>query len=184
MSNIIRSYPSSKLEKKIIHTKKIENKAFQIEVPELDPVQQKQSLLQEIESLKSQHENVKNQIKLDQQQAKADMEAWRETQREQAEIEARNLAEQASAQGFQSGFDAGMKQAEEEYREKRAHMQELIEQAYEEKTKIIGQSEPFLLSLSVRIAEKVIKKELKQHDDQLLNIVQRALKILKSPKMW
>lgn len=178
MSNIIRSYPSSKLEKKIIHTKKIENKAFQIEVPELDPVQQKQSLLQEIESLKLQHENLRNQINLDQEQAQLEMANWRDSQREQAEIEAENLAEQASAQGFQAGFDAGMAQAAEEYREKRMYMHELIEQAYEEKTKIIQQSEPFLLSMSVRIAEKIVKKELKQHDDQLLNIVQRALKHL------
>ena len=47
-------------------------------------------------------------------------------------------------------------------------MQELIQLAYEEKEKIIQQSESFLLALSIKVAEKVIKEELKQHNDQLL----------------
>jgi flagellar assembly protein FliH len=178
LSNIIRSYPSSQTEKKIIHIKKIENKNMQTGNSELDPLEQKQSLLQELESLRSQHEHLKNQLKIEQEQAETELARWRETQREQAEEEARNLAEQAYAEGLQSGFDTGMKKAEEEYREKRREMQALIERAYEEKTKIIQQAEPFLLALSVRIAEKVIKKELKQHDDQLLNIVQQALRHL------
>ena len=55
-------------------------------------------------------------------------------------------------------------------------MQLLIETAYQEKAKIVQDAEPFLLTLSVRIAEKVLKNELKQHDSQLLTIVQRALK--------
>ncbi|KOF09904.1 flagellar assembly protein FliH [Planococcus glaciei] len=178
MSNIIRSYPSSQQEKKIIHLKKIESKAAQRGPSVSDPVQQKQSLLQEIESLQLQHENLENQLTLERQQAEDDLAAWQQMQEQKARDEAQKLAEQAYAEGLESGFNTGMKQAEEQYTAKRREMQGLIEQAYEEKTKIIRQAEPFLLSLSVRIAEKVIKNELKQHDDQLVHVVQQALKRL------
>ncbi|HSO57981.1 MAG TPA: FliH/SctL family protein, partial [Paenisporosarcina sp.] len=88
----------------------------------------------------------------------------------------RRLAEEAITQGFEAGTTQGILQIEEEFREKRQGMHELVQAAYEEKAKIIQQSEAFLLTLSVKIAEKVIKEELKQHDDQFLNVVKQALK--------
>ncbi len=86
------------------------------------------------------------------------------------------MAEEATTQGFQAGTNQGLLQVEEEFRQKRQEMHDLIQTAYEEKAKIIQQSESFVLSLSVKVAEKVIKEELKQHDDQLLNFVKQALK--------
>lgn len=176
MSNIIRFQDASTFEKKIIGTRKIENKTKNTETVEIDPIQQKQSLLQEITSLQTQRDELKQSILIDEQAAREAIEALRESEREEAKREAEHIYKQASELGYSAGFDQGVKQAEEEFRQAREDMQGLIETAYEEKTKIIQNSEPFLLALSVRIAEKVLKKELKQHDDQLLNIVQRALK--------
>lgn len=176
MSNIIRFQDASTFEKKIIGTHKIENKTKNTETLEIDPVQQKQSLLQEINSLQAQYQALKLAMQAEEQEAREATEAWRESEHEAAKIEAERIYEQASQLGYSAGFDQGVQQAEEEFRQAREDMQGLIETAYEEKTQIIQDAEPFLLSLSVRIAEKVLKNELKQHDDQLLNIVQRALK--------
>lgn len=176
MSNIIRFQQPSVLEKKVLQTKKIENKIPSFNGLEAEPGEQKQSLLQEIESLQAQHQTLKLQLEAEQEEVRAEIEEWRESKRQQAKLDAERLAEEATRRAYKEGYAQGVQQAEHEFRQAREEMQQLIETAYEEKTKIIRDAEPFLLSLSVRIAEKVLKKELKQHDDQLMNIVQRALK--------
>lgn len=176
MSNVIRSHSLSIVEKKVIQTRKIEHVSMDTDEQELDPVQQKLQLLQEIDVLESRHSELQIELKTERELAQAEIAQWWEDKKEEAHIEAQRLAEEASAQGFQAGHEQGILQAEEEFRQQRHDMHELIEAAYEERAKIIQSSETFLLSLSVRVAEKVIKKELKQHDDQLLHVVQQALK--------
>ena len=164
------------MEKKILQTRKIEYKNnFQLG-QEIDPIQHKQYVLREIESLEAQHEQLKSQLQQDQEKAKAEIDLWWQEIKLEAEKEAERLKEEANAQGFQTGLEQGKLQIEEEFRQKRQDMQELIESAYEEKVQIVQESEPFLLSLSVKIAEKVIKDELKQHGEQLLNVVKQALR--------
>lgn len=175
MSNIIRSHSLSSVEKKIIQTKKIENKRLDFIEQVIDPVQQKLHLFREIEVLEAQYTQLQSQIKNEQENAQTDIDHWWKDKQEEAKQESHRLAEEASTQGFQAGFDQGTLQAEEEFRQKRQEMHELIQTAYEEKARVIQQSEPFLLSLSVKVAEKVIKEELKQHKEQLLNIVKQAL---------
>ena len=164
------------IEKKIIQTRKIENKIERTNEQQMTPAQLKQQLLQEVESLEIQYKQLQSQIKLEQENARTDIDRWWGEKQLEANQEAKRLAEEASTQGFQAGFDQGILQVEAEFRQKRQEMHDLVQIAYEEKTKIIQQSEPFLLSLSVNIAEKVIKEELKQHHDQLLNVVKQALK--------
>lgn len=179
MSNIIRLSLPQQVEKKIIGTKKIEiKKAKVIQPNELitDPRVQKQLLQNEIEELQEQYRQLQNQIKQEQETSRIDIENWWVEKQEEATLEAQRLAEEASAQGFQAGYNHGILQAEEEFQQKRQEMQRLIQTAYEERKKIVQQSEAFLLSLSIKIAEKVIKGELKQHTDQLLNMVKQALK--------
>jgi flagellar assembly protein FliH len=176
LSNVIRSQSFAPTEKKIIQTKRIETKRLDFNGKEMAPGEQKQYLTQEIVILEARFSELQNQLKSEQQNARAEIEQWWQEKRKEAEQEAENIAEEAAAQGFQAGFDKGVQQAEEEFRQKRQTVQELIELAYQEKEKIIQQSEPFLLALSVKIAEKVIKTELKQHDEQLLNVVKQALR--------
>ncbi|MCZ8536911.1 FliH/SctL family protein [Paenisporosarcina quisquiliarum] len=176
MSNIIRSHTIPTIEKKIIQTKKIENKTVDIKEQEIDPVLQQQNLIMEIKALEIQYSELQRQMKNEMDSAQSEIDQWWSEKQYQAQEEARRLAKEASEQGFKAGFEQGTLFAEEEFRQKRMEMQVLIETAYEEKAKIVQESESFLLSLSVRVAEKVIKKELKQHDDQLLNIVKQALR--------
>lgn len=178
MSNIIRLNSFYEIEKRVIKTKKIINKKLKFIDQDIDLGQQKKFLTTEISQLEEKLEKLQITIREEQEQVKKDIELWWLEKKQVVEKEAVELKEHSKVQGFQAGYDSGLAQAAEESREKREYMQELIEQAYEEKNKIIQRSEHFLLSMSVRIAEKIVKKELKQHDDQLLNIVQLALKHL------
>ena len=176
LSNVFRFNQLPTIEKKIIQTKKIENRRLSSTVQEIDQEQTKQQLMYEVEVLEEKYSQLQIQIKIDQANAQTEIDTWWQEKQEEAKQEAQRLAEEASTQGFQAGTNQGILQVEEEFREKRQEMHNLVQTAYEEKEKIVQQSEAFLLSLSVKVAEKVIKEELKQHDDQLLNVVKHALK--------
>lgn len=168
------------VEKKIIGTKKIEIKKAKT-IPTvieevIDPNEQKQLLQKEIEALQEQYEQLQFQIENEKEKVKSEIENWWVEKQEEARLNAERLAEEASVRGFQAGHEQGLLQAEADFQQKRQEMQELLETAYQEKKRIIQQSESFLLSLSVKIAEKVIKGELKQHSGQLLSMVKQALK--------
>ena len=176
LSNIIRLSQTSSSEKKIIHTRKIEMKKTVFSNPETDPRQQRQQLLQEITDLETRREQLQIQISEEQQNAQQEINEWWQVKQQEAGQHAEKLAQEAQQQGFQAGFTQGLQQAEQDSVEKRSEMNRLLEIAYEEKVKIIQQAEPFLLSLSVKIAEKVIHNELSQDTQQVLHIIQQALK--------
>ncbi|RNF38755.1 FliH/SctL family protein [Planococcus salinus] len=176
MSNIIRFHQPTPIEKKIIRTKKIEHQGPILLGKELDPIQKRKNLLSEIEILEKDYKDLQQQLQQEQEAAHAEIAEWWQEKRREAEQEAARLAQEATEKGFHTGLSQGTLQAENDFREQRQAMQELIETAHEEKARIVQQSEPFLLSLSVKIAEKVIKEELKQNDEQLLNIVKQALR--------
>lgn len=178
LSNVFRfnQLPTIEVEKKIIQTKKIETKRLAQTEHELNLEQTKQQLMYEVEVLEAEYSQLQLQIKIDQENAKTAIDQWWQEKQEEAKQDARRLAEEASTQGFEAGTTQGILQVEEEFREKRQEMHDLVQSAYEEKAKIVQQSEAFLLSLSVKVAEKVIKEELRQHDDQLVNVVKHALK--------
>jgi flagellar assembly protein FliH len=163
------------MDKKIIQTKKIENKKLAFEETR-NPETHRQSLLEEIAELEQVVKKLQEDIELEQQTARVNLDSWLQERRQEAEEEALRQSREAMEQGFQAGFEQGARQAEEEHFEKRVEIASLLELAYEEKEKIIMDSEPFLLALSVRVAERIVKDELKQHEDQLLNVVRQALR--------
>lgn len=176
MSNVIRYHHGIPIEKKILQTKKIEFKNVSTLEDDGDPEQRKLSVKKEIEHLLAQKIGLETELLEQQQQARSDIELWWQEARTEAHTVAERLADEATAQGFEHGKQQGYKQAEADFAEKRLQMEELIREAYTEKAKIVQEAETFLLSLSVRIAERVIKEELKQHEEQLVNIVKQALK--------
>ncbi|EIM08484.1 flagellar biosynthesis/type III secretory pathway protein [Planococcus antarcticus DSM 14505] len=176
MSNIIRLPQSFSKEKKIIQTRKIETKKTVFSNQEHDPRQQRQQLFQEINELESRREQLQTQILSDQQNSQQEIDEWWHEKQQEAQQYAEKMEQQAEQQGFQTGFEQGLQLAEQDSVEKRLEMTRLLEMAYEEKANIIQQAEPFLLSLSVTIAEKVIHNELGQDTQQLLHIIQHALK--------
>lgn len=176
MSNVIRYHHGIPVEKKILKTRKIEFRNVRDPEDERDPEQRKISIKQEIEHLLAQKIGLETDLLEQQQQARSDIELWWQEARTEALTEAERLTDEATARGFEHGKMNGYRQAEEDFAEKRLAMEGLIREAYSEKAKIVQEAEAFLLSLSVRIAERVIKEELKQHEEQLLSIVKQALK--------
>lgn len=176
MSNIIRLSQSHSSEKKIIQTRKIEAKKAVFGEQDLDPNKQRQQLLQEIHSLESKREELQVQLVQDQQQAQQEINDWWQEKQLESQQYAEDLGQEATEKGFQTGFEKGLQLAEQDSAEKRTEMNRLLEMAYEEKANIIQQAEPFLLSMSVTIAEKVIHNELNQETQQLISIIRRALK--------
>lgn len=176
MSNVIRYHQGIPVEKRILQTRKIEFKDIEDPGQERDPEQRKLSLKKEIENLLAQKIGLETEMLEQQHQARTDIELWWQEARTEAQSEAERLADEATAQGFEHGKQQGYKQAEADFTDKRLEMETLIREAYSEKAKIVQEAETFLLSLSVRIAERVIKEELKQHEEQLVSIVKQALK--------
>lgn len=176
LSNVFRFDQPQTVETKILGTKKIDYLRSDSTGQVMNPVRKKQYSTQDVDSLKIQYQQLQNQMKIEQEKAQTDIDLWWQSKKEEAAQEAHKLSEEAFKKGFQDGFDQGILKAEEEIGQKRQEMQNLIQTAYDEKTKIIQQSEPFLLSLSVKVARKVMNEEFKLHQEQLVNIVKRALK--------
>lgn len=176
MSNIIRLTQTLTSETKIIQTRKIEIKKPVFTNNDTDPLQQRQQLLEEVNDLELRRQQLQTQLHTDEQIAQQEINDWWQEKQQQAERLADTLKQQAQQQGFEAGLTQGLLQAEQDSTEKRIEMTHLLEAAYEEKAAIIQQAEPFLLSLSVSIAEKVIRNELTQNTQQVVQIIQQALK--------
>ncbi|QHW30069.1 flagellar assembly protein FliH [Paenibacillus rhizovicinus] len=81
--------------------------------------------------------------------------------------------------GYQLGFEEGKAQAEAEVRAQWESMlteaRSILDSSYETKEQIIQEAEPFVVSLSTAIAEKIIQKQLTVEADWSLDIVRKAL---------
>jgi flagellar assembly protein FliH len=189
LSNVIRSGQFEPHEAKILGTKSVKSKREQEQQKESASApalahenhlhqleQQKVIMLQELSELETKYEQLKKQLREEKEQAEQEMNAWWSEKQREAEIQAEELKNQAAQEGFQEGYNQGYVQVMEELEVNKKEMNEKVVQAYDEKEKIIQSAEPFLLSLSVEVARKMISRELKQHPEQLLHMVQHALK--------
>jgi flagellar assembly protein FliH len=141
----------------------------------LDYRKQKEILLQELAELENRYKEVQAQISQEKEDAEQEIEAWWSEQKESASNQANRLGEEASQQGFQEGYEKGYREIQQEFEQKMNEMNEMVQLAYKEKDRIIQNAEPFLLALSVKIAERILHQELKQHKEQVLGIIQSGL---------
>ncbi|OXM84667.1 FliH/SctL family protein [Paenibacillus rigui] len=109
------------------------------------------------------------------QQAQAEMEQWWNEQRQHDE----ELQVQMKEQGFQLGYEEGLKQAETELREQYNEMlhesSQILEQAYVLKQQIIQEAEPFLIQMSCAIAEKIVARQLTVEPEWIVELIQNVL---------
>jgi flagellar assembly protein FliH len=156
--------------------KAIEKNERTIEELELDYEKQKELLQDDIHALELSYQDLQNQLIQAREEAEREIEEWWQTKQEEAAEEARKLADDATNQGFQEGYEKGYRQIQQELEQKVEETTRLIELAFKENKKIVQQSESFLLSISVKIAKKIIQQELKQHSEQIVATVQAGLK--------
>lgn len=109
------------------------------------------------------------------QQAEQDIERWWEERRSEDE----KLKAEAQEEGFAEGYELGRKQAEEHIKEQyQAFIEEgqaLLQLAHQNKEQIIQEAEPFLLELSISIAEKIIQHQLTVSPEWMIELVKEAL---------
>jgi len=120
------------------------------------------------------------------QQAQAKADALREqaqAESQQVLSEARSEAEQLRRTAQEEGLQEGRQQGRDEMEEQRTRQAKefqrdasaLLEAIHQQKQKLLRESEPRLVELAAMIAGQIVRKEVRQDDDTVLNIVRQAI---------
>ncbi len=112
----------------------------------------------------------------------------------QAELIIKKAFEEGSKKGFEEGKIQAFEQVTKELEEKIINVDNFAKSTFDIKKKIIRSSYNDVLKLVVLISEKIIKKNLEENADTLLNIINEAslklncedetIKIITNPKMY
>lgn len=104
-------------------------------------------------------------------QAEKELQTWRENEEEHFRVSMKEKEQEAYTTGYTAGFENG----KEQYTEKIQQATDILQQAYEEKAKLIKEAEPFVIHLSIEIAKKIVQQELQQNEDTLIQMIRQAL---------
>lgn len=109
-------------------------------------------------------------------EAASEIERWWEEKRREDEA----VVADAYRQGQEDGYRDGVAKAEAETAQQCQALigeaRQVLEQAYAENKRIIGEAEPFLIELAAAIAEKIIGRQLELEPDWVTDMVKRSLK--------
>jgi flagellar assembly protein FliH len=100
---------------------------------------------------------------------------WWEENQSQLEELSREAEHKGYHDGYAQGKQEAMKEVTSEYQGKIEQIQNLLEQAYEQKASIISEAEPFLLELSTVIATHIIRKELDSNPEQFVELIKEHI---------
>lgn len=89
--------------------------------------------------------------------------------------QAKQIHQKAQQQGWQDGYDQGVRQAEEEYTGRLEEANSIVQKAFRERQEIISGSEDEIVQLAMAVARKVISNELVVNPDSILEIVKKAI---------
>jgi flagellar assembly protein FliH len=107
--------------------------------------------------------------------AQLEAETWWQTKRGQDSA----LEEEARNKGFEEGYRAGIRQAEQDIQlEWSGRMQEArstVEQAYIAKERVIAEAETFLVELSCSVAGKLVSRQLTEAPELVVSLFAQAL---------
>ncbi len=139
---------------------------------------------------------VRQQAKEIQDKTQAQLEQWRGAALAEIQQETQRLQEQrqqafekARQEGYEKGFDQGLQEAQNDIQQTiRAHLDERLEKAFPALDRILDQLESVQkqwvaqwqrqgLKLSLAIAEKIVRHEIKQDSSALLSAVSEALEL-------
>lgn len=185
MSNVLKSAPRSESKKRLLYKNPITQSDIEMKHANEDDCGQhgESKRLAELERIKEQHvedikrlrheaETIRSQIEQEKEEARKEIENWWGEKHE----EAKDLARKAQQEGFDAGYRDGLKQAEEAYEQRLNELQHIIRQAYAEKERVIQSAEPFVLEVSVEIAQKIIGEEIRLDPKRLKQMIRQGLK--------
>ncbi|GAA0365048.1 FliH/SctL family protein [Bacillus horti] len=189
MSNVYKSRVVSSIGQKMlshqkIHNKQQEDKLIGLNVEQIKSeieivTEQKKVLELEVEGLLAQLRELDEKINTDKRTAQDEIEQLWQTTKQEIEQLSEETLKSAQEQGFEQGYQAGYKQVQEELEHKKVELRSIVEKAYEHKDRIIQDSEPFLLELSVKMAKKILQHELETSEKQIIEMIQHSLKLVK-----
>lgn len=108
-------------------------------------------------------------------EAEERMNLWWEENQKKLE----SMSFEAKQHGYQEGFELGKLEAEQQiqqqYQGKMEQIQNLLEQAFQQKEQIISEAEPFLLELSTVIASQIIKQELENSPGKFIELIKQHI---------
>ncbi len=164
---------SSKLVKAAKVIKKEERKILTMATPSLPPIEQIEEkatdpFLQEREMMLA---DVEVEIEQRRNQAETELQEWRNKEEEQFHISLKRMEQEA----YQNGYTTGMEEGQKQFEDKIAQASSILQQAYEEKEKLIKEAEPFVLSLTIEIAKKIMQQELSQNEEALIHMIRQTL---------
>ncbi|GIN61525.1 putative flagellar assembly protein FliH [Robertmurraya siralis] len=173
MSRLIKSGWSKveEQENKVISIRsfKVENEEVDVDAADIEISMQQKEILNEA---KEEANRIVAEARAFQEQVQAQL----QEERNNWDEEVVRLTNQAQESGYEAGFLQGK---EEGYQQ----MHELIEQAREtvnlSKTdyhRTIEESEPIILAIALKVAERILGQHLEGQSDHFLSIVKRALK--------
>lgn len=150
---------------------------------DLESEKAKDEANQWLENAREEADRIREEARREADEERAREEEKRQQWWEQQQREAETLKERSETEGYEAGYRAGeeeaLKKTEEQCRERVEEAGRVLTQAHEEKDKLIAEAEPFLVDLSVSIAEKILQNEIREHPEATLEMVQQQLKRVK-----
>lgn len=147
------------------------------EHPEVQEAQQlSQQIIQDAEHHAEQLiQEAQEQCSRVQEATRQEIDVWWQASRQEDE----QVTEQARAAGYDAGYQSGYQEVQTELQQQYAEMireaQTVLQRAIETKQQIIQEAEPFLLELSVAIAEKIVDEHVSVNQDWITQYIQKLL---------
>lgn len=109
------------------------------------------------------------------QQAKTEIEQWWAEQRSMDQ----QIIDQSASEGYDRGYESGVTEAtsqiKHEYLERITQAEQILDGALRTKEQVIQEAEPFLMELSVAIAEKIVDQQLSLSQEWIIGLIQKNL---------
>ena len=110
-----------------------------------------------------------------QAEAKAAIENWWNEQREQDDRYKEDIRKAAYDEGYKQGYDRGIDEAKQQIDEELDKARQIVEASYIAKEQVICEAEPFLVRLSLDIAEKVLNRQIEVDQSVIVDMIEKAL---------
>jgi flagellar assembly protein FliH len=101
--------------------------------------------------------------------------AWEQVRRQELEAELERLRQEVREQAYHEGYVSGERAAEEKWRQDVDTASRVLQEATVLRGEIISEAEPFLLELSVQIAESIIGRQLTLEPEWMLDMIRNVL---------
>ncbi|TVX93980.1 FliH/SctL family protein [Paenibacillus agilis] len=109
------------------------------------------------------------------EQGQAQIETWWNERRSEDDALRDEIRTEAQSTGYAEGYERAEAAVEEVYASKVSESAAILEQAYQLKEQIIQEAEPFVVSLSCIIAEKIMNEQVAIEPERIVNMIRTQL---------